>query len=594
MGRIPDSVKQDILARTDIVSLVRETVQLRKSGASFVGLCPFHAEKTPSFHVHPGRQIFHCFGCGRGGDAFAFVMERDGLTFPEAVRVLGERVGVVVEETTPEQDEAERRRRDQRDWLLRVNELACRFWEQALWSREGEAARRYLDGRGITRETAESHRLGYAVDSWQGLVEHLRSHRVPDRIILDAGLARMGRKGPYDWFRGRIVTPVMDLHGRVIGFSGRILDPDASPAKYVNSPETILFRKGASLFGLHLAKQAMRESGAIIVEGNFDLLRLHQEGFWSAVAPMGTALTGEQVSMVRRFTDRVWLCYDGDQAGRKAALAAVEVVLEQELDARVILLPDGEDPDSFLARHGAEGFRKAMAGALPIIEALLRSKAPPPGAPVEARVKAFDALLPVLKRIRNPMTRDHYLTRTAQLLRLDERRIREYMTRPVRRQADGHVGLDRTRAGADQSGRLLLEFLVDHPEEVPRVARMDDVLDVLPEHPAKEALMLLFRLAEEEGPPTAARLLAELPADSPLRSYVQTILARPVLGGSPPAGTLDDILRNLRRRKLAREPATLKEELRLARERGDEARVKELLARRLSLAREKEDLNPAR
>jgi len=581
-------VKAEILRRTDLVALVRETVELRKAGAAFVGRCPFHAEKTPSFNVHPARGIFHCFGCGVGGDAFAFLMQRDGLSFPEALRLLAERTGVRLEEheQTPEEEERARRQRDLRDWVLRANELAALFWEGCLWSTGGEAARRYLlERRGITEQTARAYRLGYAPESWDALASHLRARGIPERLLGDTGLLKPRERGGfYDAFRHRVLMPVFDVQGRLIAFSGRTLDPDPEVAKYINSPETPVFRKGESLFGLREARSAIRKQGyALLVEGNFDMLTLHQAGFTQAVAPLGTALTLEQVQLLRRFTDRIVVCYDGDRAGRAASLKAAPLMAEAEIDARRVELPAGEDPDSFVRRQGPEPLQRLIEGATPLVEAFIRAHSPGRRSPIEERLKAWEQISPVLGKVRHPLALQRYLALAADLLELDEKQLHGYIARPVipvpRADARRSVRAGTTGEEVDQVARHLLELLVEFPSLAPQ-AEAAGVLELLPDQPLKEALKVFFSLLHEEGAPSAVRLLDALPA-APVRGLVQGLLARSsVFTPESAPKALEDVLRSLQRREL-RHDAESNAALADADRAGDDERVMAELRERL-------------
>lgn len=600
VARIPDAVKQEILARTDLAGLVRETVELRRSGSSFVGLCPFHAEKTPSFHVQPGRRIFHCFGCGIGGDAFSYVMERDGLTFPEALRVLGARVGVRVEEhaLSPAQAEDERRRNDQRAWVLQANELACALWERCLAGPEGAVARAYLERRGLRPDSVALHRIGYAPDSWDGLVAEAARHKVPERVLVEAGLARTRNSGGcYDAFRDRVITPVFDVHGRVIAFSGRALSDEEGIAKYINSSETPIYRKGDNLFGLRTARKAIRLAGhAILVEGNFDVLSLQQEGFPETVAPLGTALTVEQLKLVRRFTEKVYLCYDGDRAGRAAAMKAAPLVVQAELDARLVRLPDRQDPDSFVRERGAEALRGLIKQAVPLLEARVYAAAPPRGAPIEARLQAWEELKPILRAVRHPIARDHYLALAAEALELDEQRIRRYSPQPVRTVEQASVVSSpgapsppaKPTGKPDHAARLLLGLLLDFPALVPQAERAD-ILDAVREPPVRAALSLLFLLTEEEGLVDSTRLLGALETGG--AATVREALAAPEapLDEETGAQALQDVLLRLQRRRLAPERGAsraMREQVVV----GDEAAIQALLEQRTRRAKERHGL----
>ena len=321
--QIPEEIIQEIRDRTDIVEVVSSYLPLKRSGANNQGLCPFHSEKSPSFNVNSTRQIFHCFGCGVGGNVFNFLMRMEGLAFPEAVRRLGEKAGVEVpdEQMTP----AEEQRRQERDKLARINEVAAEFYHQLLLDGEDAApARRYLRQRGFDAEAVRFFRLGYAPEQWDGLSSHLKGKGFEPKAVRDLlGLTRSGKKGreDYDLFRKRLMIPIIDIHDHVVAFGGRVLD-DSLP-KYINSPESPIYHKSRTLYGLHGAREAMRrENAGVIVEGYFDQMALHRAGFENSVATCGTALTPEHVKLLKRYTDRLLLLFDQDKSRPSGYLAS--------------------------------------------------------------------------------------------------------------------------------------------------------------------------------------------------------------------------------------------------------------------------------
>ena len=354
--------KEEIRNAADIVQVIGEHVQLKRAGANYTGLCPFHSEKTPSFTVFPQTQSFHCFGCGESGDVFAFLMKRESLTFPEAMRELAARYGV--ELPSPQQTEAEQRQ----DLLRQINAEAARlFHEHLTKSPQAESARQYLARRGVPQEFIASYQLGYAPDEWDFLCSRLK--QFSEAAVEQAGLTvrRKRGNGLYDRFRHRLMVPVMDAGGAVCGFIGRVLD-DGEP-KYLNSPESPIFSKGRLLFGLHQHGQAIRQSRrAVIVEGNFDLLTLAAHGIGNVVAPLGTALTEAQVRRLCSYCSEAVLLFDGDEAGMKAARRAVPLFLAQGMEAKAALLPAGHDPDSFVREQGAEAMQELISTAQPLPE----------------------------------------------------------------------------------------------------------------------------------------------------------------------------------------------------------------------------------
>src|SRR5438270_7725082 len=379
MGTIPPETIEQIAASNDIVEVIGSYFPLKRAGANFKALCPFHQEKTPSFTVSPARQTFHCFGCGVGGSIFRFVMDYEHVDFPSAVRKLAVRVGITVLETSrgaaPEEDQ----QREARRLLLKLHGEAAQWFHENLIKREvGEPARKYLKQRGITAEIAKHWQLGYAPDEWNAFGSWARGRGYDARDLITSGLVRtkdeaasdhnqtsnLKPQTSYDRFRGRVMFPIHNDVGEVIGFSGRLLKNEEGAAKYLNSPETPLFRKGNVLFGLHKSKRALIEANsAIVCEGQIDLISLFEAGITNVVAPQGTAFTENQARILKRFVDEVVLCFDSDAAGAKAAERSLDALLQNDLIVRVVELPRGEDPDSLVRGEGKEKFENRVAGA---------------------------------------------------------------------------------------------------------------------------------------------------------------------------------------------------------------------------------------
>lgn len=328
---------------SDIVAVVSEYVHLNKKGKSFWGLCPFHSEKTPSFHVDPDKQIFRCFGCNKGGDVFSFVMEKKGLSFAEALTELALKAGITLEKE-------KRQSSSEKKIYYDANRAAMAFFEQQLASSRGEDARRYLSGRGITEETIRIFHIGFAPDSWDSLSTYLKGKGISHSAAEKAGLIAPRKSGGfYDRFRGRVMFPIIDLTGEVIGFGGRVMG--GGEPKYLNTPESPIFEKKRVLYNLHASRNQVRQGGAVVVEGYMDVVSLANAGFSSAVATLGTALGEDHVRLLRRFTDDITLVFDGDSAGRNAMVRALEPFLASDIIPRVVILPQGKDPDD-IAREG--------------------------------------------------------------------------------------------------------------------------------------------------------------------------------------------------------------------------------------------------
>jgi DNA primase len=415
LASISDEKLQELRDRTDIVQVVQRRVPLKKSGHDWKGLCPFHGEKTPSFYVVPDKKMFHCFGCGVSGDAIKFIMQVEGRSFREAVEQLAGDAGVDL--TPPDPEEA--RRTQRRAQLAEVNEKACTFYERVLWDHpKGEVARTHLRERGITEDTARAWRLGYAPNLWDSLIKSHALQGVTPALVDEAGLGVPRKKGPglYDRFRGRLMIPIRES-GRIVGFGGRLLEGQ-SEAKYLNSPDTPLYQKGLTLFALDRAREAIRREGvALFVEGYFDAIGLHQAAVQTAVATCGTALTDKHLELVTKAGAReLVFIFDGDAAGIRAAQRASEIAAAAGMTARVLVPPGGEDPDETVLRVGVQGFRELVGAAQPSLEFLLdRALAQlPQGAPVEARVRAVDAVKGIVRAAPSELARDLYLEKVAQ------------------------------------------------------------------------------------------------------------------------------------------------------------------------------------
>jgi DNA primase len=370
MGTIPSQTIEQIAAANDIVEVISAYFPLKRAGANFKALCPFHQEKTPSFHVSPQRQTFHCFGCGVGGTVFRFVMDYEHVDFPSAVRKLAGRVGIPVVEERSSHGGEEDRQHEARRMLLQLHAEAAEWFQDNLLKRElGGAAREYLKKRGIDSAKAKNWQLGYAPAQWDSFLQWALGRGYDQRQIVLSGLGRPrdeDRPGNelYDRFRDRIMFPICNDVGEVIAFSGRVLQSDAEAAKYLNSPETPLFRKGNVLFGLHKSKRALIETGcAIVCEGQLDLITLFEAGITNVVAPQGTAFTESQARVLKRFVSEVVLCFDADAAGRKAAERSLEALLQNDLVVRVAEIPSGEDPDSLVRKKGKDDFERRITAA---------------------------------------------------------------------------------------------------------------------------------------------------------------------------------------------------------------------------------------
>lgn len=360
---LPDELIEEIRASNDIVDVVSEYVGLEKKGKDFFGLCPFHKERTPSFSVVPAKQIFYCFGCGRGGNVIHFIMGIENLEYIESVRLLAERSRIQIPEGKDGQD-AERAKLKQD--IFNINKVAARFFFNCLNSEKGKEAGLYLKKRGVSQEIIKKFGIGFSPTDWESLYRHLKDKGFDDRIILQSGLVLPGKKGGYyDRFRGRIMFPIFDVRGNVVGFGGRVTD--STLPKYINSPETAVYNKGRTLYGLNFAKNA-GENALIIVEGYMDVISLHQYGIINSVASLGTALTESQGRLIKKYAEEIFICYDADSAGQSATLRGLELLNDIGCNVKVLIIPDGKDPDEFIRRNGGKAFRELIEKSVSLLD----------------------------------------------------------------------------------------------------------------------------------------------------------------------------------------------------------------------------------
>ena len=422
---IPEDKISEIKNKADIVDVISEAVLLKRTGKDYVGLCPFHSEKTPSFTVSPGKQIFYCFGCTTGGNVFSFLMKHNGITFPDAAGILARQFGI--ELPTKKMSPEQKRRVSERETLLAINRDALDYFRKGLHhGNSGRGPTAYLEKRGINQEILDSFQLGYAPEGWDNLTNFFSKQKIPLDLVEKAGLivSRKNKNGYYDRFRDRIIFPIFDVSMQVLGFGGRVMD-DSLP-KYLNSPETPLYNKRRSLYGIHRAKNKCRDLDAVyIVEGYFDLLSLHQHGLENSVAILGTALTSEQILLLKGYATRVILVYDSDEAGIKAALRSIGIFMQEEVDARIMALPKGYDPDSYIFEYGQEAFINAASDAQGIVTFLIDSAVKKHGLSVEGKIRVISELKEPLTSINDNISRTLYIKELSERIHVDESAILE-------------------------------------------------------------------------------------------------------------------------------------------------------------------------
>lgn len=470
-----EAVRDRIRDATDIVDLVSEHVQLTRRGRNFLGLCPFHEEKTPSFSVNPDRQFYHCFGCGVGGDVFKFIQEIDRVTFVEAVKFLAERAGIPL----PERSGPSREETEAADELYRANELAQKYFHHLLLNDDvGASARTYLQTRRLAGETIERFGLGYSPPEWDALLKVAGRRGLSPQILERAGLALPRSTGSehYDRFRDRITFPIANLSDRTIAFGARALQPDQEP-KYLNSPETPIYHKGRVLYGLSITRDAIRRQDAVlVVEGYMDLISLAQAGIQHVVATSGTALTEDHCRLLARFARQVVLLFDGDAAGSTAAMRGLEVILGTGLDARVVSLPAEHDPDTFVQEHGSDVLLERAENAQSVLDFYLEQLAQQHDlSSVEGKARAAERLKPLLAKPRDAVRRDLLLREVAGRLSVDEQSLRHDLQASMRRpQQPRKAVAEPSPTAAPDPPRHELEFiglLFNFPQLIPETVR---------------------------------------------------------------------------------------------------------------------------
>jgi DNA primase len=593
---IPDSIIEEIRNRTDVVAVIGRHVDLQKSGRTWKGCCPFHGERTPSFHVYPEDKHFKCYGCGEYGDVFKFLQKLEGKEFPEVVRSLAAEVGVEIPEETVEDTVEARRKRKERAEALAACDAAARYWQARLWSPHGEAGRAYLASRGISEEESRRFRLGIAASEWNDLPPRLAPKEISLASIERAGLRVESDRGGYDRFRGRLMFPIVAIDGTVIGFGARAMG-DEKGAKYINTPETVLYKKSRVLYGLDLARESIRKTrSAVLVEGYFDVIGLHQAGVKNAVAVCGTALTPEHLELLERCDCReVVILFDGDVAGLAAPAKAAQVLLPSSVTGKVAVLPSegGKvDPDDFARAHGKEGVDALIAAAIPLTDFLILRAVErhcPGGAadaPVEAKLAAVRELAPLVRLAPEGLARTTFEERIARRIELDLQALRgEIQGRPVA-PAPGTERRPRPVSPGPRASVLLpgpavdaLGLLAGHPG-LGAVAAEEDLARLFPEGPLADLVRELCRdpipldaLLARLGPAADARVVERVRALSgpaapradvaerelrraiveakldALRRDQSRLLALVAKGGSPPAEDLTREQLTLQRRR---------------------------------------------
>ena len=494
-GRIPENILDDVLGRVDIVEVISGFLPLKKAGRNFKACCPFHHEKTASFMVSPDRQIYHCFGCGESGNAFKFLMRYERLDFPEAVEALACKAGVIL----PRDETFGPKTSGVTTQMYKINELAENFYRANLNSSAGLKAKEYLLKRGMRPETIAALKLGFASDKWDGLINYLRSKGISLALLEKAGLIiNKEGGGYYDRFRNRIIFPIVDLKGRVLGFGARVLDN--SLPKYVNSPETAIYTKGKNLYGFDLAKDSIRENDFVaVVEGYLDFIVPFQEGLKSIVASLGTALTTDQARFLKRYTHNIVMVYDGDSAGELATLRSLDIFIEEEMNVKVVSLPKGFDPDLFVRKEGVTAFKEKITNADNLFDYKLKVlKSRYSLKEVEGLAKISGLMLETIARFKNAILKSEYLKKLAQELDLKEEALLEEIKKVKTEKAYAYTQKAPAHKtyNTNPTEKLLMSLMLEEGDLINRIRESLDPKDFQDERISR-IVSIMFSLVDQ-------------------------------------------------------------------------------------------------
>jgi len=473
---IPEEKISEILNTSDIVDVISESVILKKAGTNYFGLCPFHSEKTPSFSVNPGKQIFHCFGCSAGGNVLSYLIKYHGISFPEAVKMAARKYNIEIDNSTV--NPSVKKELEIKEGLFRINQTVMGYYHDFLKkSQQAESARNYLNKRRISEDIIQEFKLGFSPESWDTIVRFFKKNKVSNKNATQSGLVleRKQKQGLYDRFRNRIIFPIFDINMQVAGFGGRVMD-DSMP-KYLNSPETPVYFKGRILYGLHMAKQFCRQQGFVyIVEGYFDFLSLYQQGIKNVVASLGTALTSDHVRVLKGYATKMVLVFDSDTAGISAAKRSIKIFLQEGVDIRILVLPDGNDPDSYVVTHGREAFIELASNAKTVMQFLLKVSIDTHGFSVEGRIKILEDMKQHLILIQDSALRSLHVKDLAETLKIDEKavleKVKEYYL-------DNSVSIldyckrEGNKLESDRREEQIISMMLNYPETISLIKSRD-------------------------------------------------------------------------------------------------------------------------
>lgn len=565
---------EEIQSKLDIVEVISRYIPLKRAGRNFKALCPFHHEKTSSFMVSPTKQIYHCFGCGAGGDMITFVMKYERLEFMEALRVLAEGANVQLPQF---KGKASEYRRSFANVLYRVNELCANYYNALLIaSAKAKQARRYLATRSLNAATVSKFKLGYAYSAWDDLLKFAQQKGVSTSVLEKAGLIIPGREGTfYDRFRNRIIFPIFDIRSKMVGFGGRVLDE--SLPKYMNSPETDIYVKGRHLYGLNFALDDIKvKDFVVVVEGYFDLITPYQNGIRNIVATLGTALTVEQIRLIKRFTTNAVIIFDADEAGEAASLRGLDLLVSEGLNVKIAKLPEGVDPDTYVRTNPPEGFLKLVENADNLFDyklKLLLNKFNP--AEAEEKAKITSEMLPTIKRVENAVLRSDYIKKLAEVLFIKEEALMEELSKvKLDYTYLGENRIFKERAAIRPAEKIITGLMIEDPEIVEEVRRNLKIEDFKSED-IRTIIKTAFAMLDEGKNPTAAKIIHQLNDDNLSHITCETLAETENLVDRE--RSLKDCIQRIKTDNLKLERERLTSLIKDAEAKGDDTKLMELV-----------------
>ncbi len=566
---IPDELINQIREANDIVEVISEYLPLKKKGKSYMALCPFHPEKTPSFSVSQERQIYHCFGCGKGGNVYTFLMEHEKLSFYEALKLLAKKANISLPQKPVDREKVETL-----DQLFYANQVAGEYFQLSLT--HSKRAKDYLHSRGFTKEIIELFSLGYAPPDWEGLIKFSKEKGLKNETLLSAGLVieREKKEGCYDRFRNRITFPIFNLSQKIVGFGGRVVENEDEP-KYLNSPESLIYHKGKILYGLNLSKEVIREkSAAVLVEGYIDLISLYQAGIKNVVAALGTSFTQDQARLISRYAEKTYLLFDSDRAGESAVFRSVDLLFDAGVEVMIVVFPSGEDPDSFVRKSGlkgiaqkfreAKGFIEYKKDTLPVEFNLL---------PIKEQEKIIRELADTASRIKNQLWEDLFINKVAKVFRINEKIVLDGIKGLNLRETGQKLKPEEKLTGVHKLERELLKLLIEESSLIGQVKTRISQEDFYFTEDS-ELYEMILSLFEAQGKFTPAALIDKT-KNQKVKELISQIAALD-LGMAEPQLLLEDYIKRIELSKKTNQIKRLKEEIKNAWNKGDKKKAEEL------------------